>query len=217
MGDLRKIICFDLDGTLLDGTVHIWRTLYRLYVKNPDSRKKIMDDFFSGRINYREWFYADLENFRRSGVTREKILRCAESMSVMPGAAETLAEIRSRGHIPALISGGLDLICDHFFPEGCFDYRFINRLFFDEKGHISGGVPTPYDMENKAAGLIRICREEGISPARTVFVGDQDNDVSIAKAAGKSVAFNCKSERLRAVCDYEVSVKDMRRILPFIE
>ncbi len=50
---------------------------------------------------------------------------------------------------------------------------------------------------------------------RTIYVGDNDNDVEVAKSSGMAIAINSESEKLKGVC--EVSVNgDLREILEFI-
>jgi len=130
----------------------------------------------------------------------------------MPFAIETLNELRKRGHKLAIISGSLDIVVDHRLSEIEFDHVLINHIEFDSDGRISGGTPTPYDLEGKADGLVELCRREGISTSRAAFVGDNSNDVWIARKAGLAIAFNCKSEELRAVCDREATADEMRLI-----
>ncbi len=79
-----------------------------------------------------------------------------------------------------------------------------------------GVEATPYDIDHKADGLIEMARRTGISMEHTVFVGDHFNDVSVARLAGCSIAFNCKSEELRKVSDVITTGTDLRVILPVI-
>ncbi len=92
----------------------------------------------------------------------------------------------------------------------------INRIHFDKNGRLNGGEPTPYDLEGKADGLKELARRHGIPLSSTLFVGDNDNDVWIAKAAGRAIAFNCKSDALREACYAEVKVKDLMALDRFI-
>jgi phosphoserine phosphatase len=134
----------------------------------------------------------------------------------MPGAMETLKSLQLKGHKLAIISGSLDIVVTHLFPEDLFDYILINKIFFDEKGQILNGTHTPYDIEKKADGLKYICEKEGISTEKAVFIGDNENDLWIAKEAGLSIAFNCKSKKLSEISNIEIKQKDMTQILPHI-
>ncbi|MDQ7822922.1 MAG: HAD family phosphatase [Candidatus Eremiobacteraeota bacterium] len=216
MENHRRLVCFDLDGTLIDGTVYIWQTLYETYVKDESLKKKITEDYYAKRITYEEWFLHDLEIFRDHGVTEEKMRASIRSLKLMKGARETLDELLSRGYKLALISGSLSMVLDELFPDHPFSDVLINEVYFDDHGVISGGKATPYDVEKKGEGLKVIASREGIPLDRCFFVGDNENDLSIAETAGFSIAFNCKSERLARVCNVVIYEKDLRKILTVI-
>jgi len=217
MSDLRfPLVCFDLDGTLVDDTIFIWKTLHERLVTDPIVRRAAREDYFAKRISYRRWFEIDLELLAAVGATKERITSVLDELRPVTGARETLAELRRRGHKLAIISGSLDIVVRHLFGDVEFDHVLINTIEFDGRGHISGGEPTPYDLEGKADGLVELCRREGLSTEQTAFVGDNSNDLWIARAAGLSVAFNCKSDELREVCDAEISGADLRELLSLI-
>lgn len=211
-----KLVCFDLDGTLIDGTVYIWQTLYETFVGNKELKDRITNDYYSGRITYNEWFNRDLEIFREHGVTKNKMISCIRSLKLMYGARETLDELLRKNYILALISGSLGIVLDELFPDHPFKHVLINQVIFNDKGEIIGGVATDYDVEKKGEGLKLIAAKEGFELDDCVFIGDNENDISIASAAGFSIAFDCKSEKLARVCDVVISEKDLRKVLDHI-
>jgi phosphoserine phosphatase len=213
----RKLICFDLDGTLIDGTIYIWKTLYETFVGDREKQKKITHDYHCGKITYEEWFSHDIDTFRECGVTRDKMIQCINSLTLMKGTRETLGELKMRGYVLALISGSLRIVLDELLPDHPFDHVLINEVHFDEKGEITGGSATPYDVEKKGEGLCMLAAKEGITPGECIFIGDNENDLSIASIAGYSIAFNCKSEKLAEIADVVIMEKDLRTILPYIE
>ena len=210
------LVCFDLDGTLVDDTVYIWKTLHESFETDPEARERAYRDYFDGRISYPEWFAHDLELLFAAGATQPRIRSLLDSLRPMAGAVEVMQELRRRGHILAIISGSLDIVVDHLFDTSWFRHVLVNRIFFDEHGRISGGIPTPYDLEGKADGLRHLATLESLTPEQTVFVGDNSNDVWIARAAGLSIAFNCKSDELRQVSNVEVAKQDIHKLLQLI-
>lgn len=213
---LYPLVCFDVDGTLVDDTVYIWKTLHETFQTDPLAREKAYRDYFAGCISYKEWFDHDIRLLKERGATRSRIDRVLDALVPMKGAPELLFELKSRGHKLAVISGSLDIVINHFFDVSLFDHILVNRLFFDEAGQIIGGAHTPYDMEGKADGLRSLATKERISLTQTVYIGDNENDIWVAKVAGLSIAFNCKSDALRSICDREVTVKDLRALGSFI-
>ena len=206
------LVCFDVDGTLVDDTIFIWQTLHDHFATDPAARRRAHDDFFAKRITYADWFYRDLELLSEAGATEARIREVLDLLRPIPGAREALLDLHARGHVLAIVSGSLDIVVDHLFADVPFAHVLVNRIAFDAGGRIAGGTPTPYDLEGKADGLAELCRREGIEPSRAAFVGDNSNDVWIAKAAGLAIAFNCKSDDLRAACRIEVREKDLRAV-----
>ncbi|MDD5306868.1 MAG: HAD-IB family phosphatase [Deltaproteobacteria bacterium] len=207
------LVCFDLDGTLVDDTIYIWKTLHEGFATDPDARKRAHDDFASGRITYERWFAHDLALLAAAGATKPRIETLLDKLRPMRGAREVLASLRAAGHKIAIISGSLDIVIDRLFPDFAFDHVLVNRIRFARGGRIAGGEHTPYDLERKADGLKELCRREGLSAAQAAFVGDNVNDVWVARAAGLAIAFNCKSEELRKTCAVEVKGRDLRAVL----
>jgi HAD superfamily PSPase-like hydrolase len=210
------LVCFDLDGTLVNDTIYIWKTLHETLQTDQTARKSASADYFSGEISYREWFEHDLLLFKQAGATKDSLLEIIRTLTPMPGAKELLADLKRCGHILTIVSGSLDIVVDHLFGLELFDHVLINHIRFDNRGKIAGGVPTKYDLDGKADGLKELARREHIAISHTLFIGDNDNDIWIANAAGKAIAFNCKSDALRDVCDVEVTEKDLRAVRPYI-
>ena len=208
-----KLVCFDLDGTLVDGTVFVWQTLHDYFQTDEARRWDAINKAHSHEITYEEWFNHDLELLGERGATRDGILDAIAPMRLVPGARETLAALRQRGFKLAVISGSLQIVLDTLLPDYDFDHVLINRLLFDDRGYIAGGVATEYDMARKAQGLEMIAAKESIPLESCVFVGDNYNDLAAMRAAGLGIAFNCKSEELAQIADVVVTGKDLREIL----
>jgi phosphoserine phosphatase len=115
------------------------------------------------------------------------------------GALEVLHELRARGYLLAVISGTLDIVLDEFFPEHPFCEVYTNGLEFDGEGRLSGWRATPFDMDGKARALEHLARQHGLPLSRCAFVGDNVNDLGVARVAGFSVAFNPKCAELETV------------------
>ena len=182
-------------------------------------RDNAIELFKIGEMSYQEWVDHDIEMWKEKGVTREMIIKAFENnISLMPGAIETLSELKKKGFKLALISGSIDLVLDHLIPnyDTLFDYVFINQIEFDDNGKLLRGIGTPFDLENKAEGMRAIAQRENLDLDECIFVGDNDNDVHIAETAGMSIAFNCKSEKLARIADFVVTEKDLRGILNHI-
>jgi phosphoserine phosphatase len=211
------LVCFDLDGTLVDDTVYIWKTFHDHFRTDRDRRVETRQAFYEGKITYREWFDSDLELLDGAGADRESMIEVISSLPVMPGARTVLDRLRCEGRKVAIISGSVDLVVETLFPDIRFDDMLINRLCFDPSGRLRGGEATQYDIDRKADGLLELARRHDLDPTRVAFVGDNVNDVAVAGVAGRAIAFNCKSDALRQVAHVVVEEHDLTAILPHLD
>ncbi|MFC1690894.1 HAD family hydrolase [Nanoarchaeota archaeon] len=215
-----KLICFDLDGTIIDETIFIWQTLHDELGTDPVVRKKAAEDYYAGRITYAEWAEHDIKMWKEQSATKEKLLHAIRKLKLMKGARETLEELKQRkkhGLKIALISGSLDFALEYVLPDykEIFDDIYINKVVFNDDGTINKIIPTAHDHVHKATALKEICEKENISIEESIFVGDHENDIYIAETAGFSIAFNCKSDKLAQISDVVIEKKDLREILPY--
>jgi phosphoserine phosphatase len=211
-----KLVCFDLDGTLIDETEYIWLNIYEHIGVNINETKKVAKKFWAKEITYEEWCQSDL-NFMKERKTHKKHFQeIAKKLKVMDGALETIAELKKKGIRIAVISGSVDIMVELLFPKNTFDYLLINKLIFDKEGCVKDLIPTEYDCDEKATGLLMLCKKEKISVNECVFIGDNKNDIAAAKAAGLSISFNSKSVELDGICKAIIRIKDLRETLKYI-
>jgi len=213
-----RMVVFDLDGTLADGTASIWKTILEsLGINEHPRRIELRDRFRTGEIGYREWAEGDMKLMIEYGVNKAKMLKALESVWLMKGARETLDALKARGMKLAVVSGSMDIVLEKLMPDykKIFDHVYILKIIFGGKGNVKG-IDTCHDAWHKDIALREICRLEKISLDECVFVGDHSNDVSASKIAGLSIAFDPKSDKLREAADVIIEKKDMREILKHI-
>jgi len=215
-----KLICFDVDGTLVDNVEFSWQLFHDFFQTDKHRRDDARDKFYSGEISYEQWAEHDINLWREVNATRKQFFEAMSKAGIiqMNGARDVITELKKRNMKIAIVSGSLNIILENAFPdyEELFDYVFLSRIFFDENGLICKAVPTAFDMDKKADALKQIAGRERISLSECIFVGDHHNDVKIAQAAGLGIAFNCKSDELRKVADVEIKEKDLREILKYL-
>ena len=213
------IICFDLDGTIIDETIFIWHTIHEALKINKKWRQIGIDNFDKGIFTYDQWAKHDIEGWKKVGTTKDKLLEAIAPLKLMPNALETIKELKSLGYKLAIISGSINTAIEKVMPnyKDYFDYVFINNIIYNDDGTVKDIEPTKYDLKHKATGLKRIAEKENIPLSNCVFIGDNHNDIHIAEAAGLSIAFNCKSDSLAQISDHVIMEKDLSLILPLIK
>jgi phosphoserine phosphatase len=208
------LIAFDVDGTLVDhpeGKV-IWELLNRRFAGDDSINVSRYLDYKAGRITYSRWVELDVGGWIEGGATREGILDEVYRLRPILGAVEVLHELKARGYRLAVISGTLDVVLDVHFPEHPFDEVYTNHLHFDEEGRLSGWRATPFDMDGKAHALEQLAARWDLPLSRCAFVGDNVNDLGIARIAGYTVAFNPKTPELEALAHCVVRGGSLRPV-----
>lgn len=213
-----KLVCFDVDGTLIDNVTFSWQVFHDYFQTDKHRREDAKNAFLNGKISYLQWAEHDINLWREKDAKKEDFLKAMKDLQLMQGAIETLTELKKRNFKLAIISGSLNIILENLLPnyEEFFDDIFLSRIYFDENGNISKVEATEFDMDAKALALKKIAEREKISLKQCVFVGDYLNDIKIMQEAGLGIAFNCKHEELKKVADVVIDKKDLREILKYI-
>jgi len=214
-----KLVCFDVDGTLVDNLEFSWQLFHDYFRICPLKRASTREAYFKGEISYREWATSDIGMWIAKGATKQDFHKAIEKANVrlMKGALDVIRELRRKGLKLAIISGSLSVIIEKLLPdyEELFDDVFLTRMYFAD-GKISEVQITEFDIDGKALALKRIAEREGLKLEECVFVGDHHNDIKVVKEAGLGIAFNCKSDELRKAADVVVESNDLRDIMKHI-
>lgn len=213
-----KLICFDVDGTLIDNVKFSWQIFHDYFKVDEHKREQAKNSFFDGKISYLEWAKHDINLWIEKKVKKEDFFKAMSNLKLMDGTLETLHKLKNKGLKLAIISGSLSIILEKFIPnyDEIFDYIYLSWLEFDKNGLIINSKPTEFDMEKKADALNKIASAENISLSECVFVGDYLNDLKIIQDSGLGIAFNSEHDELKEVADVVIDKKDLREILKHI-
>ncbi len=213
-----KLVCFDVDGTLIDNVKFSWQIFHDYFQTDEKKREEAKNSFFNGKISYKEWAEHDIGMWKEKNVKKEDFFKAMGSLCLMKGAKEVLGELKNKGMKLAIISGSMNVVLEKFIPDyrEIFDDVFLSWIYFDENGSISKVEATEFDIEKKAIALRQIAEKENIKLEECVFVGDFLNDIKIMQEAGLGIAFNCEHDKLKKVADIVIEKKDLREILRHI-
>ncbi len=213
-----KLVCFDVDGTLIDNVTFSWQVFHDYFQTDKHRRDDAKRKFFDGKITYMQWAEHDINLWREKNVKKEDFFRALTGLRLMEGAIDTLEELKKHNIKLAIISGSLNVLLDKFIPNyrDFFDDVFLSKIYFDEHGNIEKVEATEYDMDGKVLALRKIAEREGLSLKECVFVGDYLNDIKIIREAGLGIAFNCEHDEVKRAADVVIEKKDLREILKHI-
>lgn len=213
-----KLVCFDVDGTLIDNIRSAWQIFHDYFQTDEHRREDAKNNFFSGKISYAQWAEHDFGLWREKNAKKEQFFDALKDVKLMAGAMEALGELKRSGVKLALISGSLNMLLEKCIPSyrEYFDDVFISWMYFNEDGTIGKVIATEFDIEGKAKALRQIAEKENIQLEECVFVGDWLNDIEVMKEVGLAIAFNCDEDKVRKVADVVIEKKDLREILRHI-
>lgn len=194
----EKIALFDMDGVLLSGRFIVslaeatnkesdLATLLDNYAMTPGDRMRQIAAVFSG-------------------IRKETFEAVAREIPLMPGAVETIVALRKAGYRVGIITDSYfcaaDVVRRRVFADFVFAHvmRFKNGLATGKVNLCPAMIHPDGCTEHdhcKVNVLNHLTERFQFSAEQVLAVGDGENDVCMLKAAGRSVAFQGKTRRVR--------------------
>ena len=204
---MLKLAVFDFDSTLMDGeTIDFFAEELGLGEKVA----AITEEAMSGRLDFFESLQQRVGLLK--GLDYSVVERISQNLPYMPGAVETIAELKKRGMTVVCFSGGFRSATAYAKDILGYDADFSNALHHKD-GKLTGLVGGDM-MFNFSKGdmLTRLQNILGVSEEETLVCGDGANDLSMFAHAGTRVAF-CAREILAKEANIIIKEKDLRKIL----
>ena len=209
-----KLVCFDVDGTLVDG--NSWWMLTKALGCSSEKTISIFNQAKEGKISFREGERLFTKIFQESGNnTKEFINNFFESIDVKPEAKDLISYLKQKGYLIYLISGGIDMYVNSITRKLGVDGFYANSsLEFDKEGILQRIHYRENQKGVKAEQLQELIRKIGIDMSHVVFIGDSDNDINVFKATKQGIAVSTSDEELKKVSWKSVnSLSEIKNIL----
>ncbi len=204
---LIKLCVFDFDSTLMDGeTIDFFAEALGI----GEQVSEITERAMSGELDFFESLQERVGLLK--GLDFSKVEEISHSLPYMPGAVETIAELKKRGMTVVCFSGGFRTATTYAKDILGYDADFSNALHVKD-GKLTGLVGGDM-MFNFSKGdmLVRLQNILDVSEAETMVCGDGANDLSMFAHAGTRVAF-CAREVLKKEANIIIDEKDLTLIL----
>jgi len=204
------IVAFDLEGTLVDAE------LFPALGTLTGRREALLDatvKAMNGETDYRDSLYARLRLIQ--GASIDSIKDAADRLPLRLGAEATVSELTRISLVPAIITGGFDVLAHRVAGELGVTYVTCNR-FRVTGGRVTGILEPVITAEAKSTRLKALAEWLGTTPDRCVAVGDGANDVDMIEAAGLGISFNGRP-KARDHADVSIESNDLRDVLPHIK
>ena len=211
--ELKKMIVFDMDNTLLKGS------FIHTAAKHLGFEKELLSIIVQNNNDFiRTKRIAQL----LKGCSFAALIEVAESIPVVEYAMEVISEYKQRGYVCGIISDSYDCITNHLRIKLDMDFSLANELEFSKSiatGEVK--IPSYYLKEKngfcehdycKSNVLLHISRNYGIDLKNTIAVGDAETDICMINMAGIGVSFNAKNKLVEQVADVVLSKDSFKAI-----
>jgi len=202
-----RLCVFDFDSTLMDGeTIDSFAEALGIGPKVAAITERAM----SGELDFFESLQERVSLLK--GLEYKRVEEISHSLPYMPGAKETIAELKKAGVTVVCFSGGFRTATSYAKDILGYDADFSNALHHKD-GRLTGLVGGDM-MFNWSKGdmLVRLQDILGVDETETMVVGDGANDLSMFAHAGTRVAF-CAREVLKKEANIIIEKRDMSELL----
>lgn len=206
-----RLVVFDLDGTLTTHNSSWWR-LHEVFGTHGDGGR-YYDEYFAGKITYHQW--AELDAGLWKGRSLSEVQQIVDETELMPGAIETVRELKARDIRVAVLSGGIDILADQIARKVGIEYVLVNRIGH-ANGIITGEVDVLVGWGGKAKEIEQIAKDFDTPLSEIAFVGDGKNDIPVFSVVALAIAFNPETEEVANAASLVIRQNDLREILPHI-
>lgn len=197
VGAVDRLALFDMDGTLLAGR-------FIVELAHQTGREIKLSKYLDRLDLTPEQRAQRIANVFR-GVSREQLMQIARELPLNPGAVEAVVGLRKLGYRVGIVTDSYHTVAEVIRRRVFADFVLANVIEF-RRGKATGVVtlaPTfrsgrigrlAYDKLN---ALRFLAKRWNLRARDVVAVGDSDNDIGMLRAAGLSVAFQPKNDRVR--------------------
>jgi phosphoserine phosphatase len=214
----KKLIVFDMDGTLLDGSL----------IHNLAEGFDFTDSLHDIQKDPNLFGYQKTEKITSllKGLDEVDIIEAISKMKMVKNWRKTIKEIKAHEHVIGIISDSYTLACNYLRKKMDIDFAVANDLQTDEHHILTGNVSMPLGWNEigcnckisvcKRFHLEKMAQQFQISLSNTVVVGDTVSDLCMIERAGTGVAMMPKDEILKEKSDLIITTPDLSRIIPLI-
>ncbi|WP_457743445.1 phosphoserine phosphatase SerB [Sulfurimonas sp.] len=204
---MLKLAVFDFDSTLMDGeTIDFFAEELGI----GDEVAYITEEAMSGRLDFFESLQQRVKLLK--GLDFSVVEKISHNLPYMPGAVQTIAELKRRGMKVVCFSGGFRTATSYAKDILGYDADFSNVLHEKDKkltGLVGGDMMFNF---SKGDMLVRLQNVLGVSKEETLVCGDGANDLSMFAHAGTRVAF-CARDILKQEANIIIDKKDLSLLL----
>lgn len=184
---MKKLIFFDLDGTLLsDSTWHLFNPHFGM----TEQEDFVLFDWYKrGLLTYSEWDDMIVKILREKNLcTKDKVEEFAKTILPRPEAQDLINTCKESGYTTIIVSGTMKQLAESFRARLGIDLSYTcSEIVFRDDGTFEDIANDKDEAPAKLRIFERVCAEHGVDPSETIMVGDGGNDLEIFKRTKKAI------------------------------
>jgi phosphoserine phosphatase len=212
---MSKIICFDVNGTLIHEKS--WEILTCGRKDIAEEIENAFSRYFKREIDINEAWQLMVQALRKAGMAnRDYMYKCwVAGGSLKEGAREVISYLKEKGYKIYFISCSIDAYLNYIARELEIDGVYAgSHMIFDDTGElVSIESECLEGADFKRRSLEMLAKEEGVEIKDIVCVGDGSNDIGIFKMTGRGIALGCNKDLLCNAWKTASSLVDIKNIL----
>ena len=207
-----KLICFDLDDTLIRG---IHSVMLPCILNGKEKEHSIIQK----REETNEIDYISADYLRAellSGLDENKIYnRFLEIAKPLTNISETINSLHQENIKCIVVTVGPVQVAKVVSDIWGFD-GYYGSQYEVVDGKFTGKILEYIRAENKVDCLVDYCQKNNIKACECIAVGDGSTDIPVFEYCGKSIALNA-SEKVKNKATYSVDTDNLLDILDYIK
>lgn len=214
LNTLDKLVVFDMDNTLFMGR----------FIDTCADKFGFKEELMNIRSSETEVIILTkrIANLLKGKAINE-LIGIADSIPIIEGTKEIIAELKKRGYIVGIISDSYNCITNHIKIKLGMDFSLSNELEFS-KSICTGEVKIPSFLFShpeslckhtlcKTNALLNILNKYQIKLENTITIGESMNDLCMIKEAGLGIAFCSKDELVNHHADIVIHKPSFSELL----
>jgi phosphoserine phosphatase len=210
-----KLVCFDMDGVLLD-TVSSWRYIHEYF--GTTNERSILP-YLRGDIDYLEFIRRDVSLWKTNGtaVSKATIEKILFSIPLITGVQECIAFLKEHDVKTAIVSAGLDILAEKVASDIGIDYVFANEVKVGADGRLTGEGVLHVELMQKDKNVKELVQKLHLSLDACAAVGNSCFDIPMLEVCGLGIAFNPEDSCIVQCADVVVQEKDLSKLIPVFQ
>lgn len=211
MGDVFKIVCFDMDGTLITNTNSVQ------YLCELSGNKKEVDKIQEKEDNDEiSWIEADyLKGKLIEGLKVDKINEEFDNyIDLIQGIKDVINKLKENNIKSILVTAGPIQVAEVLGNRFDFD-NVYGSIYEINEGKFTGKIIKHLGDTGKLESLTSYCEKSSVSFENCIAIGDSASDIKVFEKCKKSIAINY-SQKLLGLADVYLKTGNLCDVLEHI-